>query len=173
MYSASVKVVFGRRESRFSHRKLFRNSRMPDFRTTLFGKVFETRNGLHIATRFFEVNSIPLVPLESFIVVRDTSAGFRGTPIKLHFASVMIAYVRLLLVCVSFVGIFGLIVHLGRDDHTPAHKLRTADILLCVGGAALVSFFATYHLPFLATASPAKEAWMTARVTNAGTRWYR
>lgn len=79
------------------------------FGTRLFGKV-DQFNGLHVATKFFHINYLPLFPTESWIVVNNTDDGWQGIRLpEIRWRSVLMAWVRAALVLwLVFTG-FGLL----------------------------------------------------------------
>lgn len=69
--------------------------------TRLFGKVDTLDDtGVHVATKFFHISWIPLIPLGSFLVIEDTGDRHRGASVPLSFKSVLVAYLRA--ACIPF-----------------------------------------------------------------------
>lgn len=62
--------------------------------TRLFGKVDEVPETFYVATAFFHIWYVPLIPLGSHIVFRESSEGWEGVPIRLSLKSVTVAWVR-------------------------------------------------------------------------------
>jgi len=62
--------------------------------TRLYGRVDAVPGLFFVATRFFHIFWIPLVPLGSHVVLEETDDGFRGVPCGLNGRSVLAAYVR-------------------------------------------------------------------------------
>lgn len=87
----------------------------------LYGKVDHGENQLHIATMFFHIWFIPLFPLGSFIVFENGGKfrDFQGVKTRLNFKSVLVTYLRLILVVAgipfTFVGVMGLLAGLGYE----------------------------------------------------------
>ena len=68
------------------------------FGTRLFGKVDQV-DDVHVATKFFHVQFVPLFPLESWVVLSKDGDGWQGFPMaKLAWKSVLIAWLRAALV---------------------------------------------------------------------------
>jgi hypothetical protein len=63
---------------------------------SLYGRTSESRGRCYVATRFFHVYGVPLLPLASYVVVEgsEDSHGFRGRPIPLHRGSITLAWLR-------------------------------------------------------------------------------
>ena len=62
--------------------------------TRLFGKVDEVPGLFHVATSFFHIWYVPLVPLGSHLVFEQTGEGWQGVPVGLSLKSVTVAWVR-------------------------------------------------------------------------------
>jgi hypothetical protein len=62
--------------------------------TRLYGKVDEVPGLFHLATEFFCLNFVPLIPLRSFLVFSGTE---RGIPMRLSGKSMFFAYLRVAL----------------------------------------------------------------------------
>ncbi len=58
------------------------------------GKVDQVPGYFHVATKFFHVNYLPLIPSKSYIVLSQTGKNIRGIPIPLSWKSVGIAWAR-------------------------------------------------------------------------------
>jgi hypothetical protein len=71
-----------------------------------YGKVDVVPDLCYVATRFFHVNLIPLIPLESSIVLIGTGKGSKPKTVKiaLNFKSVLFAWLRMLLT----IGLIGM-----------------------------------------------------------------
>lgn len=78
--------------------------------TRLFGKV-DTVPGLgHVATRFFHVDYLPLVPTQSWLVTSQTGNRWQGVKIPLSAKSIFVAWARAVSVAVGVAGIVGAVV---------------------------------------------------------------
>jgi 4-amino-4-deoxy-L-arabinose transferase-like glycosyltransferase len=60
----------------------------------LFGKVDEVAGLFHVATSFFHIWYVPLIPLGSHLVLGQTGEGWKGIPVRLSLKSVTVAWVR-------------------------------------------------------------------------------
>jgi len=88
------------------------------FGTRLFGKVDDVPGAFHVATRFFHVSFLPLIPTSSWIVLEDSkesgfmSSSWSGVQLpSLSWSSIGMAWLRVLsiygtigLACVALVG---------------------------------------------------------------------
>jgi hypothetical protein len=64
---------------------------------SLYGKVDQVPGLLHVATQFFHVNFVPLVPTGSFVVIEGIERKDDdppGIPIGYHFRSLLFAWIR-------------------------------------------------------------------------------
>jgi hypothetical protein len=68
------------------------------FGTRLYGKTDVVPGTCHVATRFFHLYRIPLVPLGSWIVTSQTFTTFHGIQTRLSIKSVLLAWLRTALV---------------------------------------------------------------------------
>lgn len=64
------------------------------FGTRLYGKVDDVAGYFHVATAFFHIWYVPLIPLGSHLVVRESGEGWEGVPVRLSLKSVAVAWVR-------------------------------------------------------------------------------
>jgi hypothetical protein len=62
--------------------------------TGLYGRVDTVPGAFSVATKFFHIFWVPLLPLGSHIVVDETDDGWQGVPIELCGRSVLAAYLR-------------------------------------------------------------------------------
>ena len=68
--------------------------------TRLYGKVDQVPGLFHVATQFFYLQYIPLIPLGSYLVLHGTEkddGGFSGRKLRLSGKSILFAYIRLAL----------------------------------------------------------------------------
>jgi hypothetical protein len=66
--------------------------------TRLYGKVDQVPGLFHVATQFFYLQYLPLIPLGSYLVLHGTEkddGGFSGRKLRLSGNSVLFAYMRL------------------------------------------------------------------------------
>ncbi|MGE0712748.1 MAG: hypothetical protein AB7N76_11195 [Planctomycetota bacterium] len=73
--------------------------------TGLYGRVDEVPGVCWVATQFFHLYYIPLVPMGSQAVLEQNGNEWRGAAISLSFKSVLIAYLRAALIVAGIVGI--------------------------------------------------------------------
>lgn len=79
------------------------------FGSRLFGKVDAVPGMFHVATKFFHINFLPLIPTGSWLVVDQDGSSWRGVEIPVSMKSVAVAWIRFLLCCFALFGlIFGL-----------------------------------------------------------------
>lgn len=63
--------------------------------TRLFGKVDQIDDtDVHVATKFFHIYWVPLIPLGSSLVFEKTDDGWRGVELPMSFKSVLVAWMR-------------------------------------------------------------------------------
>lgn len=60
-----------------------------------YGKVDEVPGLFHVATRFFHIWFIPLIPLQSYIVLQRTGNSFHGMATSMSGKSVLAGYARI------------------------------------------------------------------------------
>jgi len=62
----------------------------------LFGRVHRTPGLFYVATMFWHINFVPLVPVRSYVVLEgsEKDEGFQGARIPLSFKSVLAGYLR-------------------------------------------------------------------------------
>jgi hypothetical protein len=76
--------------------------------TSLYGKVDEVPGVCWVATQFFHLWFIPLVPMGSQAVFDQSGDGWQGAPIGLSGKSVLVTYARAALVLLAIGGIVGI-----------------------------------------------------------------
>lgn len=64
------------------------------FGTRLFGKVDEVPGYFFVATDFFHIWYLPLIPLGSHLVFGEGDEGWQGVPVRLSLKSVAVAWLR-------------------------------------------------------------------------------
>ena len=62
----------------------------------LYGKVDRVPGLFHVATRFFHIYYIPLIPLGSTVVVAETKEGWKGIKVGLSLKSILITWGRII-----------------------------------------------------------------------------
>jgi len=61
------------------------------------GKVDKVPNLFYVCTRFFHVYYVPLIPVQSYLVLAGSESGdggFQGIPISMSFKSVLVGWMR-------------------------------------------------------------------------------
>ncbi|MGZ3475369.1 MAG: hypothetical protein ACXWUG_14580, partial [Polyangiales bacterium] len=78
-----------------------------------FGRCDDLEGDIHVATKFFHIWFIPLIPTESFLVLAEEDKGFRGIKLPMSGKSVFAAYFRTSMVALAITGVvlfpFGLV----------------------------------------------------------------
>lgn len=97
------------------------------FGTQRYGKVDQVPGLFHVATEFFHVQYIPLIPVKSWLVIDSTVQGgrFRGVPLGWYGKSIFFAWLRFGsfiggLLCAIGAVVFGVQVMDRRVDMLPA-----------------------------------------------------
>lgn len=75
------------------------------FGQTMCGRVDQVPGACYVATRFFHLYYIPLIPLSSWVIVQgsENSSGFKGQQIPMSLKSVMFGWLQ------AYLIVFGLI----------------------------------------------------------------
>ena len=115
------------------------------FGTRLFGKVDAVPGLGHVATKFFHINFLPLIPLEGWFVLGQEGNQWRGRAIPMSGKSVLTAWMRFATFCLGVaLPLFGFIAWQdGSDGSIP---------MMVVGGVCLAAFIATYFVGFISRA---------------------
>jgi hypothetical protein len=116
------------------------------FGTKLMGKVDDVPRMGYVATQFFHINYLPLIPTGTYFVLEESGDNFRGVTLPLSFKSILVAWLRAALFIGFIVTVIVAIIMFADE--------KTAEgIGACVGGMLLVAlFFGTYYLPFISRA---------------------
>jgi hypothetical protein len=126
---------------------------LPGFR--LYGKVDQVGNSCYVATKFFHVGLVPLIPLDSWVVLPDSVQDheffneWRGKRIPLNWKSIFFAWLRLTLIIPAGAGLF--LPWLSLFAHPPREfpqfvQWETRFILLGLSVLLWAMYFATYWL---------------------------
>ena len=117
--------------------------------TRLMGKVDQVEALGHVATQFFHLYYVPLIPTGSYLVLSEQGDDFRGVSVPLSFKSVLTAWLR--------AGTFlGFVVCTIVAIVTIADKKNEAVPGIAFGFLAAVclgSFIATYFVKWFTKAS--------------------
>lgn len=98
--------------------------------TRLFGKVDQLDDtGVHVATKFFHIYWVPLIPLQSTVVFSKTDDGYHGVPLPMSFKSVLVAWMRF--ACVP--GLIGGIVALAEEEWLAGVPLVVLSLAFFIG----------------------------------------
>ncbi|MDB5300067.1 MAG: hypothetical protein JWO87_1730 [Phycisphaerales bacterium] len=74
------------------------------FGSRLFGKCDDVAGMFHVATKFGHVNFLPLIPMQTYIVLSRNGNQFRGVPIPLSAKSILLAWARVVSLVVAVVA---------------------------------------------------------------------
>src|SRR5262245_22763382 len=112
--------------------------------TQMYGKVDKVPMLGHVATSFFYLQFVPLIPLGSYLVLED---GQGSIGVGFSFKSLLVAWLRTALVF----GAFGLMIAgiISAGDHS------LGGMVVGFGGAifCVAAMIGSYYLPFLGQAS--------------------
>lgn len=87
------------------------------FGTRLFGRVDAVPGRFHVATEFYHVQFLPIVPMQSWLITRQEGGSWEGVKIPLCRKSVTVAWVRGVAAITAFVaGLWALFEAGGKTD---------------------------------------------------------
>ena len=112
--------------------------------TQLYGKVDKVPMLGHVATSFFYIQFVPLIPLGSYLVLED---GQGSIGVGFSFKSLLVAWLRTALVFATFGLLVAGIISLGEQS-IPGMIVSIGGAIFCV--AAMVG---SYFIPFIGQAS--------------------
>jgi hypothetical protein len=117
--------------------------------TRLMGKVDHVENLGYVSTQFFHLNFVPLIPTGSYLILAENGDDFRGVSLPLSFKSILVAWLR----AGSFLAFVGFTI--GTLISFASNKQDVLSGITCgvIAVASIVTFIATYYLPFFAKAS--------------------
>lgn len=118
------------------------------FGTRLYGYCDNVEGEFHVATQFFHIWFVPLIPTGSYIVLSEEGNSWRGVKIGFNLKSLLFAWVRAGMILSLLGGLIGGIALLAEGE-VLAGVAVLFGALLC-GGALFVSY------RFLSNASPAR-----------------
>lgn len=112
------------------------------FGITLFGRCEEVPGKLFfVGTKFFHIMMIPLIPLESCLVVSTNDEGWHGVPIQLNLKSVLLAWFRAFcLFVIVFTAVAGPI----SISNGPSVDRVIGAIIIAVCVLSVLALLATY-----------------------------
>jgi hypothetical protein len=131
------------------------------FGEMVIGKVSRTTRRHYIATKFFHICYVPLIPVESFIFT-----GAYVISIGMDGLSVLTGYLRTGLAAATTLAVFGGLVQLGTSNPLRPELTRAGHEWLITGCVLATCFAATYYVRAITTASPAREAWINGRLAK-------
>src|SRR4051812_40462081 len=103
----------------------------------LMGKVDEVPGLFHVATKFGHINYVPLVPIQSYIVVSHNGNTFRGVPIALSGKSILVGYGRALAIVLAIIGVIWSVIVLSDTRGSIADDVKLPAISTAVLGIGL------------------------------------
>jgi len=129
--------------------------------THTYGRVDEVPGFGHVATQFFMLNYVPIIPVGSYFVTAEESDGIRGVKLPLQLKSIGVAYLRAILfvgiVALAIVSIIGMVeVGKGRGGEAMLQAVGGGiGALICVG-----LFIGSYRVAFINNASYDKAIYL-------------
>ena len=119
------------------------------FGVRLFGKAEIVPGVFFIATRFFHICFIPLIPMQSFVIFEDSEQDGGGAALPgLHWGSISMAWLRGLL----FAGALALAIMAWNKVETGAPATQARPMLLMALGC-VAAFAGSYRLARATTES--------------------
>jgi hypothetical protein len=139
------------------------------FGIDLFGRIDETPGGPYVATEFWHISGVPIVPMRTLVVVSRRGNRWEGVPCqRLDRRSVLMAYARAGLVMltglVAVLGIFSLLWvpgEGGEDFATPG--------LICLGVAVVLLAATVVVVRTWRQATPVRQTEILRRLNNRAT----
>jgi hypothetical protein len=119
------------------------------FGVRLFGKAEIVPGVFFIATRFFHICFIPLIPMQSFVIFQDSAQDGAGLALTaLHWGSISMAWLRQLLLVGA--ALLGLMAWKKLAAHVPISQLQPM-LLMALG--CLAAFAGSYRIAHASTES--------------------
>ena len=114
------------------------------FGSQFYGKVDKVPMLGHVATSFFYIQFVPLIPLGSYLVLED---GQGSLSVGFSFKSLLVAWLRTALVIGAFALLIAGIIAIGDRS--------TLGMAACFGGMAFcaAAMFGSYYVPLVGQAS--------------------
>lgn len=113
------------------------------FGTRLYGKADQVPGLFHVATEFFYVQFVPLIPVRSVLVFHGQNRGIRT---GLSGKSILFTYLRTALLLVGAGFLIAALVTGAEAMAGNNNRETTAAISLLVGVVSLLLFFGSYRL---------------------------
>ena len=117
------------------------------FGTRMFGKCDKVGEQFYVATQFFHINFVPIVPVKSFVIMKGSESGgrFHGTQIGMSGRSVLYAYVRVAAIIGIIVGFGGMLCIVPAAASAGATSgLGSFFILVCVLIGSILTLVLSY-----------------------------
>ncbi len=124
--------------------------------TRLYGKVDEVPGMFHVATQFFYLQYVPLVPMGSYLVLTNTGESFQGAKLGLSLKSTLVAWLRVALALGAVAAVVVAIIMLNDPRTGGAKAALPAGLLIASGLAAGFAFWWSYRLQGVGKASYAR-----------------
>jgi hypothetical protein len=131
----------------------------------LYGKVDQVPGLGHVATRFFHIDYLPLIPYEGWLVTSSNGKTWRGVKIPLSAKSLLIAWGRLAGVAVGVGGVIGAIVMMNQYNATSGSIFSM--LAMAVLGWGLFAFTKLHKSCTRASYKRACELGKLAKLTDA------
>jgi hypothetical protein len=117
--------------------------------TRLMGKVDRVEALGHVATQFFHLYYVPLIPTGSYLVLSEQGDDFRGVSVPLSFKSIVTAWLR----AGTFLGFVVLTILTIIAVGDQKNGLGPAILNACLAALCLGTFVATYYISWFTKAS--------------------
>jgi hypothetical protein len=120
------------------------------FGTRMYGKVDQVPGVFYVATRFFHIQFVPLIPVGSFLVIdgSESDDNFQGVSVGLSIKSVFFAWLRaFLLLGGIIIGIIGVIALLA-EGKKGGFDLLEAIAMIAACPVMLVGWWFSYRLAY-------------------------
>jgi hypothetical protein len=124
----------------------------------LYGKVDAVPGLFHVATRFGHIWYLPLIPMGSYLVLRQDGEHFKGVSIGLSLKSVLVAWG--MTACILALIIGGIIAFVQASDHHTADAMSPGAVAL----AGLVGLILIFTLGGIRRATHARALALGRRI---------
>ncbi len=112
------------------------------FGVRLFGRAEIVPGVFFIATRFFHICFVPLIPMQSFVIFEDSAQGGGGAALPaLHWGSISMAWLRQLLLVAA--AVLGFMAWNKLEAHVPMSQVQP---MLLVALGCIAGFFGSYRI---------------------------
>jgi hypothetical protein len=119
----------------------------------LFGKVDAVPGLFHVATKFFYIDYLPLIPAGTWLVFSQNGKSWRGVPIPFSIKSMLVAWARAAVILGT--GIFGILIVVAANSRG---RSGDPDLATCIVGfvVSLAALIGGYFIPGIGRATPAR-----------------